>query len=279
MALKTSTGIDYIIPQDLYGLLNTAAILTAFYHGVDKSVIASVKTASSTQIAQLPSTYTIDTTIPTVELGAVVGSTTRESLISSFIPFSWDQMGRFFKSLDTAQNMQCYRHEVYDGKKYLVKWPCERTVRQSVCDRYCADTLSDRTLWNKVRCGCYSTLTETVVASAEVVVVGSGLEPATCGPKSLCAQELQQIIFDAVNAVVSKQVVQTCLARCVKWSALGGHCQSFTDTDDPSFSLSMCEGNFGEFWPPLSYFNNLTPPRRNLQGSSSTSQQQANQKA
>ena len=98
-------------------------------------------------------------------------------------------------------------------------------------------------------------------------------------PKSLCAQELQQIIFDAVNAVVSKQVVQMCLARCVKWSALGGHCQSFTDTDDPSFSLSMCEGNFGEFWPPLSYFNNLTPPRRNLQGSSSTSQQQANQKA
>ena len=238
-----STGINYIIPTNLLDLLNSAAILTAFYGKVNEGFKSRVVKQTS-QLAQLPPNYELDLSSKPVSIGATSGSTLRDLLVSSFIPFSWDQMKLEFDSIATlgskvtpgpgqiGKGKLCSKQ--VNGK--LQYTPCSQNsiMRDYYCEPACISTDAYK-LYDKLICGCYSTLTETVVASAQLVIAGPGLDPSTCGPKSPCAAELQQVIFDAVNTVVSKQIVQMCLGLKLRY---GG--------DD---RLQKCKSSMKGFWP------------------------------
>ena len=198
--LQTNTGVSYIIPIDLLTILEKAAILTAFYARILDSDVSTQRSGGS--VLSLPTDYTVlDSSL--IQLGSALGPdpNAREILISSFIPFSWDEMNSFIAAI-TSQRLNC----------------------ASVC---AAPRAKPMDIQHAVACGCMRR-TATLVASAEVVILGSGLDVASCAPKSTCAEEVQEMLFDAINALVVKETLKACNGLCQALSqiAKGGSASS-----------------------------------------------------
>jgi len=200
--IETSTGILYIIPIDTLTILDNAAILTAFNAHIDESKVWTQRSGATA--ISLPAGYTV-LDDSQVQLGAILNSTStpREVLISSFIPFSWDQMNSLIAAI-TSQQLNC----------------------ASVC---AAARATPRDIQRAVACGCVRRTT-TLVASAEVVILGSGLDVASCAPKSSCAEEVQEMLFDAINTLVVKETLKACS---------GGQCQALSQIAGGGGSKSL----------------------------------------
>ena len=209
-SIKTNTGIDYVVPTDLLTILNNGAILTAFYGRISRSTVTQVRVSAT---GLLPSGFAVDSTSPTVELGSWLSATPapRDVLVSSFIPFTWEEMNDFFMQIALVDdNIAAIR----DGYQ---------TLRPTVCGPVCRKPPSAQDNQWQTLCGCFR-ISKTVVAASQFVVTGVGLDPASCAPKSACAQELQQIIFDAINTLVVQEILGICSSACPGYPRYSSQC-------------------------------------------------------